>query len=300
MIKWILGIIVFVFVALFLWTAFQSIREDGDLVGSVLSNSLLGGIGDAATRGLSLYQGESDAPLVTFEELGEFSPAQGQVNILREAENPQSDVIQEEYIILEASETNIQPISITGWSLQSMVSNAIFNIPGGVSVYQMGEVNTAGDIVLAPGEQVIVGSGVSPVGVSFRENMCTGYLGSVQDFEPRLNERCPTPREILPPTLENIKTLGDSCVDFAARFDECTYLTSDTPGFSTLSQACREHLQPKLTYTSCVLENKSDPTFIGNGGWRIFLGSTTEVWRNKYEVIRLLDENARTVDVFTY
>ena len=302
MIKWILGIVIFIIVALFLWTAFQTLRSssNGDILGTILSNDFLGGLGGGATRGLSLYQGETEAPLVTFEELGEFSDAQGMVSILRESDSAQSEDPQEEYLILQASSSNVQPVNITGWALQSMVSNAFFNIPGGVRVYQLGEVNTAEDIILAPGEKVVIGSGVSPVGVSFRENMCTGYLGSVQNFEPRLNTLCPSPRSVLPPTLENIKNYGDSCLEFAVKFKRCTYLTSNTPGFSTLSLPCREYLQPKLTYTGCVLDNQNSPTFIGSGGWRIFLGSTTEVWRNKYEVIRLLDENAHTVDVFTY
>lgn len=300
MIRWILGIIVFLFILGFLIAAFQSLRQGSTLVDSVLSNEFLFGFGNAASEGLSLYQGQTEAPLVTFEELGEFSPAQGMVTIVREDFPVQNEDPAEEYLTLEASSTNTQPINITGWALQSMVSDAFFQIPGGVNVYQMGEVNTAGDIVLAPGERVTISSGVSPVGVSFRENMCTGYLGTVQDFEPRLRARCPLPASVLPPTLANIREFGDECVEFAAQFDECTYLTTSTPGFLTLAPACREHLQPRLTYTGCVLDNQNDPAFLGEGGWRIFLGSTTEVWRNKYEVIRLLDENVRTVDVFTY
>lgn len=300
MIRWILGIVVFIIVVAFFWAAFQSLRSNGNLVDAVLKNDVLNVLGNATSQGLSLYEGDTKAPTVTLSELGELSAAQGKVFIVRDELTAQEESAKDEYVILQASETNIQPVSITGWSLQSMVSDAFFHIPGGVNVYQMGEVNTAEDIVLAPGEQVIVNSGVSPVGVSFRENMCTGYLGSVQEFQPRLNTRCPAPASVVPATVENLRTLGDSCVEFAEHFDECTYLTTGTPGFSALPQACRDYLQPRLTYTSCVLANQNDPRFVGTGGWRIFLGSTTEVWRNKYEVIRLLDENAHTVDVFTY
>ncbi|MDP2649940.1 MAG: hypothetical protein Q8P16_00010 [bacterium] len=300
--KKVVGIVAVILVVIFLWFAFQAAREqiqEGGLT-SLFTTGFLSDVGSQTTRGLNVYDGDTQAPVVTTEDIGEFSDFSGRVTIEKDSTNPAPDDLTQEHVVLRTRRDNAQPIKITGWSLQSMISDARFYIRKGVRVYAVGEVNEEEDIYLYPGETAVITSGVSPVGVSFLTNLCTGYLGSVQEYEPELVERCPTPASILPPTVENIRVYGDACVEFAASFRRCEYLTSSTEGFPGLSPACRAYLQPALTYTSCVAEHAEDASFLEGSEWRIFLGSTVPLWKEKYEVIRLLDESGKTVDVFAY
>jgi hypothetical protein len=302
MIKWLIGIVAVVLVAVFLWYAFLAARgqvQEGGL-SSLFTGGLFAQISEQTTSGIGLYGGQTEAPLVTLDDIGEFSTFYGRVIIEKDSDAPGTDDVLREHILLRAQTDNTQPINITGWSLQSMVTDTRVFIPEGVLVYAVGEVNETSGVNLFPGEEVVISSVQSPVGVSFRTNMCTGYLGSVQEFYPQLDKKCPMPASILPPTLENIRTYGDACVEFAAGFGQCQYLSSATEGYWDLAQECREYLQPALTYTSCVFEHKSDPLFANNSEWRVFLGSAAPLWKEKYEVIRLLDENSKTVDVFAY
>src|SRR3989344_2077555 len=90
-----------------------------------------------------------------------------------------------EYLELDARE-GISAVSLTGWSLQSMVSGVRIPIPGAATPFIIGIVNQLPPVVLAPGQTALVVTGASPVGVSFRENRCTGFLEQVQSFDPAL------------------------------------------------------------------------------------------------------------------
>ncbi len=267
---------------------------------SFFGSGSLADFGAQLTDGLGIYRATTEPPIVTTDELGEISPSSGLVEIVKNSTPPSRSDVAREYVLLRARADNAQPVNITNWSLQSMISDSWFSIPQGVRVYRAGEVNELHDIYLRPGETAIVATKSAPVGVAFRANRCSGFLGSVQEFEPKLTSTCIAPRELLPPTVANITTYGEACVDFAQTFDSCTYLTSATPGFDTLSPACREYLQPRLTYNFCLDTHAADENFFADSHWRVFLGRPDVIWREHYEVIRLLDAQGRTVDAFPY
>ena len=246
---------------------------------------------------LARSQKEYDSLLRQIEEaktFGEPSPYRDKVRIAAggAAEGPASD----EFIELEAAFENMAPIDLGGWSLQSVLTGLRAYIPRGVELFMLGTINAQMDIHLAPGASVVVSSGPSPVGTSFKKNICTGYLMGVRTFIPPLSRECPSPSESLPLTPDNLRTYGDACFDFVAELPPCTFprtIPADT------SPTCRTFLSNTLSYNGCVgkYQHRSD---FERDSWRIYLNASGELWRNSHDIIRLLDAEGRTVDVVSY
>ncbi len=238
---------------------------------------------DAITREIS----ESQA-------LGEPSPYRGQVTLAQGAATENSP--RAEYLELEAVWDNTSPVNVTGWSFQSALTGVRAHIPRGAHPFILGSVNTQNDIYLDQGGSAIVSTGASPIGTSFRENACTGYLAGLQSFTPPLERACPAPSEALPFTPENLKNYGESCYDFVQTLPSCTFPAS-TP--SDISPACRIFLANNLSYNGCVQNHRYKSSF-ARDSWRIYLNAGGELWRNSHDIIRLLDAEGRTVDMVSY
>ncbi len=236
-----------------------------------------------------------EAAIQEAKEFGTPSPYRGDVRISKS--NAGKTDVDEEYIRLTAASGNTAPIHITGWSLQSVLSGIRIYIPRGTDTFLMGTVNVQGNISLAPGGSAIALSGQSPVGTSFRENLCTGYLNQLQTFTPKLPERCPSSANIMPLTTENLQVYGDACVDFVRTISSCR---APIDQFTTdLSQACMNYLANELSYNGCVESYRYRSDFTDRT-WRVYLNASSELWRNTHDVIRLLDAEGRTVDSITY
>src|SRR3989344_6911426 len=241
-------------------------------------------------------QKEYDALLAQMESaktFGEPSPYRGKIRI---AEGGAGEVLIAEHIEAEAALENTAPISIAGWSLQSALTGIRAYIPRGTDVFVLGDLNPQQDIYLNPGAKAVIASKSSPVGTSFRENVCTGYLAGIQTFVPALSRSCPPARGLLPLTADNLRTYGDACFDFAESLPPCA-LPLSSP--SNITPACRIFLANNLSYNGCVQNNREESSF-SQDSWRIYLNSAGELWRNSHDVIRLLDAEGRTVDVITY
>src|SRR6185295_18661707 len=103
----------------------------------------------------------------------------------------------------------------SGWSLQSAVTGTRASLPQtGAEMFVAGSVNHGVPIYLDPGTSAFIVSGISPVGISLRENVCTGYLAQLQHFSPGLDTACPDPSDMLPMTADNLRIYGASCVDY--------------------------------------------------------------------------------------
>jgi len=255
-----------------------------------------GDVPDPASE-LSSTQREYEALQAQIREAQTFgnpSPYRGQVFITQDGGDSESGA--DEYVGVNAAQENTTPTNITGWSLQSALTGVRAFIPRGVNVFLVGAVNAQEDVYLNPGASAIISSSPSPVGTSFREHMCTGYLGSVQTFVPQLEANCPSPESTLPQTPENLRTYGDGCFDYVQQLPRCTFPLSPPP---TVSPACRIFLANNLSYNGCVQNNKYKTGFIENS-WRIYLSAGGELWRDTHDIIRLLDKEGRTVDVITY
>lgn len=227
--------------------------------------------------------------------LGNPSPYAGSVRLSGSAVW-ESDPRQE-YVELTASYTLSAPVTISGWSLQSALSGVRVYIPEAAPIFNLGTINNVAPVILISGDSAIVTSGASPVGVSFRENECTGYLGEQQAFTPELSQECPAPSEILPQTAENLQKYGGSCFDYVTGLRSCSFPGTSLP--SSLSQACKSFITSNLSYNGCVSTSRAQNSF-ARPTWRLFLNRTSELWNNSHDAIRLLDTQGRTVDVLTY
>jgi len=202
-----------------------------------------------------------------------------------------------EYLTLAMSQENRAPIDISAWRIESVVTNKQVSIPFGARLPKQGRINATERILLSPGESAIMLSGKSPTGGSFYENRCTGYFAENKTFYPSLSLSCPYP-------LDEMKRFGsiglddDTCYAFVQTLSSCKNADADDAP-KKLSVACRTFVYSALTYQGCVDNHRTDPYFY-KGPWRIYLERNDNLWRTEREILRLLDDQGRTVSVLKY
>jgi hypothetical protein len=226
------------------------------------------------------------------------SPYRGLVTISKNQSGPASSDPKQEYIEIDVSRQATAGIDITGWKLESVVTNYFGVINEGTKIPTTGNVNPEEPIILEPGDRAIVSTGISPIGVSFRENECTGYLGQYQEFSPPLENNCP---DALTEFNNYYSVAGalrdDNCYNLVRNIPRCTSPSDETAG---LSQGCFALLDNYLSYNGCVSAHKNDPDFAAETTWRVYLGQTDQLWKPSRDGIKLLDAQGQTVDFFTY
>ncbi|MCR4274657.1 MAG: hypothetical protein NUW02_01225 [Candidatus Campbellbacteria bacterium] len=209
----------------------------------------------------------------------------------------------DEYLIIEASGANTAPIVISGWKLESLVSGTRVAIPKGVAVLEGNQPwKKEQNVFLAPGERAIINSRYA-VGINtgFLENKCTGYLNRSYNFNPSMWQSCPLLEDedlvsfgITPDAFDDEEEY-DACMDGIENTGSCdrgTY-ASTTPSF------CRAFIRTYSTYDGCLELHKTDSDFLGNT-WRLFLGSSKTLWRERREAIALIDDTGKVVDILEY
>lgn len=201
----------------------------------------------------------------------------------------------QEYVEIEASYGNAQPVSISGWRIQSLKTGRVAVIGTAVETPLTGSEGTPGAVVLRPGETVIIVSGRSPIGVSFRVNKCSGYLAQFQTFAPVLLPQCPAAvAELYAP---NSSLASESaCVKTASAVPPCKTLTAPPAG---VSGACSAYLTRVTSYNSCVQMHQNDGDF-RLSEWRVFEGNTAELWTGVGDTLVLLDQKGQFVSSASY
>jgi hypothetical protein len=224
---------------------------------------------------------------------GDLSPYHGTVSFSRGNDGATKSG-SEEYLRLIVSGYGAS-VPITGWTITDDASKVSVTIPAGVETLRSGAVNQAGTIVVNSGDEVYVSTGRSPVGASFRENECTGYLADRQSFTPPLSAYCPAAADEY--RAREDATPDDACLRYLGSIPPC----GDTSAYPSQrpSSSCVAFAETELTYNSCVAEHQSDSTF-KNGTWRVYLGISQNLWNDRRDTIRLLDANGKTVDVLSY
>ncbi len=200
-----------------------------------------------------------------------------------------------EYVVILVSGTSDTTVSTAGWKIVSKASGAGAPLPQGTEVPRSGRVNPLSPITLRGGDQMIVTTGRSPVGISFKENKCAGYFEENQDFNPSLQTNCPTPSQEFSRFYDNEDDNG-SC---AAYVRSIPYCATETRASGNISSSCENFVEKHLNYNGCVDTHKGDPDFLGST-WRVFLGSREELWRRDRETITLLDGQNKVIDSITY
>lgn len=201
----------------------------------------------------------------------------------------------EEYVVIRAKQSNTERITISDWSLMSAVNKRTAYIRQGAEVYEPVGSSATGAIVLSPGDEAIIATSRSPVGISFRVNSCSGYLDQFQEYVPQLPHNCAYPDFEVRNAASSVQN-DNACINYLQTIPQCRIDVAPPP---SLSEQCRSFITSRLTYQGCVASHRNDADF-KERQWRVYLGQTSELWRDKREVIVLLDSAGKVVDAFSY
>lgn len=225
---------------------------------------------------------------------GDYSEYRGAISLSRDTAGARSTKADTEYITIQTSYGLTSPVSLTGWKLVSSETGINATVPQGAELLRSGKVNTLSNITLRQGDQLIVSSGRSPVGVSFKENMCTGYLGERQPFTPSMYLSCPS----LSGDYARFEDSDDyECMNYLRSFNACSTKPSYDSG--NPSSSCEDFADEYGNYNGCVKAHENDSDFLSSV-WRVYLGQKNDLWKNERETILLLDASGKTVDAISY
>lgn len=202
---------------------------------------------------------------------------------------------QREYVRLQAARQNTEPVLITGLVLRSAAAGGSVKIP---KAWRLPFPGAAGDgeaVTLSPGGAAYIVTGYSGNGMSFQLNSCTGYFTQAKNFSPAIPRSCPRPIHDPLPLPPN--QLSERCYDFLASLPSCT--VPSIPLRLAEDGSCQAHIVRNINYNGCVSLHKNDQNFYRND-WRIYLGRNGVLWRERRELIELLDEKGRLIDSYNY
>ena len=215
-----------------------------------------------------------------------------------ESASPYARESSNEIVTLHISSNAPEKIDITGWEIKSAISGRGGILPQGVRIPYWGSLNTEENIVVRPGDTIYISSGRSPLGVSFLTNLCTGYFEQFQNFTPSLRRQCPRPEDEPIPDSVVRKGYNDACINYIETLSRCRMpLQEDVP--ENLPAECKSYVASKINYDQCTKNNGSDNIFFGIV-WRIYLKQNETLWKERRELIQLLDKEKRIVGSLSY
>lgn len=231
--------------------------------------------------------GEQSAPSIFNSE----SPYKNKVS-LNSSRARETDP-QKEYVEIRAV-SKTEPILITGWTLKGREGLDIA-IGQGASLPQPGQISQQNQIYLEGGDKAIIVTGQSPIGTSFRLNICAGYFSQFQKFFPSLYKECPLISE------DNIPlSYPDACFNFVKNLSRCQIPTNIPYETSIkIGNDCLLFLHENANYNSCVSAYKNSEDFYKKE-WRIYLGRSKELWNNQRDRIILRDQQGKIIDEVSY
>lgn len=279
------------------------------------------------TTNISPKRGDTQSNVNTKQNPHNTSPWKGIVKISSQGNAATEKWADFEYITIRNDGKT--PVTISGWTLKNGRDSRVFInnfdkltygvsdtavIPNGVRVLWKTVTQTPNPIVLGPKEQAIITTGdntkkTSYLGVSFKENICTGYMNEFPGYalEPTPAKSCPLPRNDA-----DLDLLDDGCYKFVKSLTAChTPVYREEVVKSTgelrqyldrtygLSRQCQDFVQKRFTYDWCVLTHINDKNFY-KPQWRIYLGRRLQMWGSGREHIRLYDGSGLLVDDVTY
>lgn len=240
---------------------------------------------------------------VTYQSIfGTPSPHRGKISFdTSSLTTAKSTSNRTEYLTIRANDSNSSSIPITGWRVVSAIRNKDGStqeafVGNASQMPVVGEINPVYGVSLEPGGVAYLVTGASPFGVSFKVNKCSGYLSQFQEYTPTLTRACPLPIDDIRLTDQKIPYLN-ACDDYLRSLPQCTAIFSPTP--KEYGTECDQFIKKELTYNGCIDNHRFRPQFYTKE-WRIFLNKQNELWRNKREVIKLLDNEGKTVDMMSY
>ena len=229
--------------------------------------------------------------------LYEPSPYAGSVVFLDRVSNVKQSDPNKEYFALLASGLLDESITITDWKVTDRYRKTVHTLPKGIKILGSPDVGHLSlPIDVRSGDVIVVSSGQSPAGDSFRVNRCSGYRTQFEQAVPTIKTQCPEPSEEF---LDDgtVPFSDDGCFEAVSSLPPCTELSEIPHGVSI---ECRNFFKNTLTESGCVSRHKNDADFFTPPEWRIFLNSKEELWRNRDNVLYLLDQNNLLVATLVY
>ena len=199
-----------------------------------------------------------------------------------------------EYLQVIVDPSVKKSILLTGWQVKSAVTGKGATIGKGAPLPFTNQQNQEDPIFISGGDTVYVNTGRSPINISFRVNLCTGYFGQFQEYTPSLQNDCPRPSDEPLPQAPN--NFNDSCLDYLDNISSCQIQIQQLP--QNIGPECASYITTKINYTSCVDAHKNDAGFYKKQ-WRVFLGQGISFWKNQRETIELIDNKGKIVDYIT-
>ena len=207
-----------------------------------------------------------------------------------------------EYITIATSKDLQKETTITGMTVKSVESGQVAQIGEGVNTFISNSANTPSEIKIYPNQKVLVTTGRSPLGYSFRLNKCTGYFSQFQTFAPALPQICPRLKNEAQPQAPN--RLPDACLDYIDSFATCKIITelpkTVTDKLNSEEEyRCLTFIQKNTGYQNCTDLHKYDSDFYGTE-WRTYLNHSNPIWKKSRETIWLLDQSGRFISQYSY
>lgn len=209
-----------------------------------------------------------------------------------------------EYVLIQASSANTEPVLITGLTVGSPISGVNQTIPKAWTLPFLNAVGEGENAFLRPGGRAYLVSGRSPLAISsrtpnttsFQLNVCTGFLSQGTQYAPTLPRECPSALQDVP--LNSTSQLSDTCLDFIKKIPRCS-VSKPVPENLRYDGDCNVYTSTKINYTQCVTNHKSDTNFY-RGEWRMYLGRDTLLWRTRNEIVELRDSTGKIIDTKRY
>jgi hypothetical protein len=269
-------IIAFLFVVWLFWFLFIKTSPEG--VENIVDSGL-----NMATSTLNINLGKKDdAPEISFYN--------GWVKIIG-IQGVKEMYPEKEYITISVIQENASMIDVTNWYLIN--KKGVKAKLGTVSSLPLfGKVNPTSEFKINGGDILVVSTGRSPIGVSFRLNTCSSYLEQFQDFIPPIPEGCPQIKQ-----TSDYRNLGIDCQRFMETIPVCQTNTGPFP--SNVTATCKAYINAHKSHNGCVTDKMNEGRFYKKE-WRVFLGAKTEIWDNKSDVISLYDEKDRLIHSIKY
>jgi hypothetical protein len=184
-------------------------------------------------------------------------------------------------------------VSLNGWTLESRKSGKII-IPSAEEIPLI-DADTR-SIVLPSGGEVIIVSGQTTFGRSFRENVCTGYFSQSHTFTPSIAS-C----NAIPFNAQELLDSGynSACVDYVRSIPRCRIPTIPYEKSGRIGNACIEYITGAYSYSGCVARFRDNTTFFKKT-WRAFLNQPTRIFDALHDRVILRDNEGLIVDEFEY
>ena len=229
---------------------------------------------------------------------GAQSPYAGVVSLRVSSSALRSSDPDNEYLTISVSSRADEAISLQNWRIVSREMGESFVIPKAVNLMRTGQVNTELPLTLSPGQTAVINMGESPVDVSFRENICSGYLDQFRTFTPSLSHKCPTATSEFDRFYTGAN--ADDCEDYLKTVSRCK-----VPLDEDISMSCQNFVDSHLSYNDCVVYHQGDSNFYSSQ-WRLYVNYESDdndhddFFTESEDTIKLIDENGLTVDSVEY